>query len=160
MGTIIGLVANVVINIAAGAAMLALLDVTQSNVRVLSLVVSAIVAIFFIAMLIYRYNDMRKIYLEGLMPALRLEIELVGYWIGTVFYIALSILFAILHFQNTATDAFNPALHPGTYARLLDVITGYWILSLVWIAASILIFFPAKGNDDRRRLIGMGSSKA
>jgi hypothetical protein len=160
VGTIIGLVANIVINIAAGAAILGLLDVTQSNVRVFSLVVSSIVGIYFIAMLIYRYNDMRKIYLSAHLPTLRLEIELVGYWVGTIFYVALSLLFAILHFRSTATDAFNPVVNPGPYARLLDVINGYWILSLAWIATSILIFFPVKGTDDRRKYIGMDSAKA
>lgn len=150
---IIGIVAVLVVQIASMATIAGLLDVTQSNVRVFSLVSSAIVTVFFIVMLIYRHSEARRAYLEGYIPDYPDEIDYVGAWTGSVLFLSLSIVLALLHWRNTAANAFDPLINAGPYARLCIVVGGYYLGSLIWLIVGVLIQFTTKGAEERRRFV-------
>lgn len=150
---IISIVAVLVVHVASVFALVGALDVTQSNVRVVCIVASVLLAIFFVVVVIYRHSQMRRNYLEGYVSDYPDEIEYVGAWSGTLLFISLTIVLAVLHFRHTAPDAFNTLVNPGTAMILAVVIGAYYMASLLWLIVGVFIHFTAKGAEERRRFV-------
>jgi hypothetical protein len=130
------------------------IDFTLSGVRLWSFIISAIVALLYIILLLWRSNTVANLHMASQVTRMEHDIELNSFWWGSLIYLVLTLLLGIIHFKYTGlVDDFDPSVNPERVARLMIVVFGYLAFAMIWIGKTFFDGILAQGIEERRLLM-------